>query len=223
MASAARIVRQDRVEIFRDRGGRMPAFVPLKERGTLVLIEEGDRRTVLLTREGHPDLSAALADVRGYGPPRGTYGIKAVGERALRVGFGTERLIVAFTGEIGDTDLDGSLADLQLDRLSGDFDLLGVFSSVRELWRNRGAWKLSREAAQAWGALLPKGHGNGTKPRTARAPATHGGAGVGARYSEEFRQQAVATARASDASMTAVARELEISPTTLRRWVDQSR
>ena len=56
-----------------------------------------------------------------------------------------------------------------------------------------------------------------TAQRASRPRAMRGAAGVGARYSEEFRQQAVSTARASDKSVATVAGELQISSTTLRR------
>ncbi|WP_395242715.1 transposase [Agromyces sp. MMS24-K17] len=229
MPSDARIVRQDRVEIHRDKGGRMPNFVWMKERGVLLLIEEGGERTVVLVREGHPDLSDEISTVRGYGTPRGPYGSTAFGDRALRIGFGEERLIVAFTGET--TDLTGTVADLQVDRLTGDFDLMSALGAARDLWRNRDFWRRSLEAAKAWRGLLPKGSGaagratntrSKAKASPARAPATRGGGGMGVRYSDEFRQRAVAAAQASDASVAAVARELEISPTTLRRWIEQS-
>lgn len=222
MPSSERIVRQDLVEVHRDRNGRMPGFVLLRQPGALILAEDGDRRSVILLRDGRPPLQADLETVRSYGTPRGPFGSTSLGERALRLGIGKERIIVAFTGAV--TDLSGSFAELQLGRLTGEMDLFDAAAAVREFWQNRGFWGRSREAANAWRDLL--GNGKPSKSRTARQharpPAERGGAGVGARYSEGFREQAVATAHTSGKSVAAVARELEISPTTLRRWMSDS-
>ncbi|MEV4889949.1 transposase [Nonomuraea sp. NPDC055795] len=43
------------------------------------------------------------------------------------------------------------------------------------------------------------------------------------RYSEEFKRDAIALARSSDRTVTEVARELGISPESLRSWVNKDR
>jgi hypothetical protein len=220
MDSSERIVRRDLVEIHKDKTGRVPALVLIKERGALVLVEHDGQRSVVLVREAHPSLVADLADVRCFGNARGPYGIRAAGERTLRLGFGSSRVIVMFTGEV--SDLSGSLTDMQVGRLTGEFDLLDAAGMIGQLWDNRGFWGRSLEAANAWRHLLiPHAGPSRTVHRASPRRSTSGGAGVGARYSDEFRRQAVATARASDKSVSSVARDLEISPTTLRRWIGE--
>lgn len=221
MDSSERIVRRDLVEIYKDKNGRVPALVLMKERGALLLVEHDDQRSVVLVREAHPRLIAGLAAVRSFGNARGPYGSRALGERTLRLDFGESRVIVVFTGEA--SDLNGSLADIQVGRLTGEFDLLDAAGMIGQLWENRRFWGRSLEAAHAWRDLLtPDAGPSRTVHRASPRRATHGGAGVGARYSDDFRRQAVATAQASDRTVTSVARELKISPTTLRRWIGES-
>ena len=220
MTSDARIVRRDSVQFYPDRAGRLPNFVWVQQRGFLVLTEVGDQRSVVLVRDSRPPLEVDLATVRHVGTPRGPFGSGSLGDRALRLAVGEERIIVAFTGET--TDMTDSITDLNMGRLRGDVDLVSGLSAVHALWRNRDFWSRSLQAANAWRELLG-GDVRSTKSRGA-APrhASRGGAGIGARYTGEFRQQAVATARGTDKSVARVARELQISPTTLRRWMRQS-
>ena len=220
MTSDARIVRRDSVQFYRDRTGRLPTFVWVQQGGFLVLTEDGNQRSVVLLRDGRPPLEVDLATVRHVGTPRGPFGSGSLGDRALRLVVGEERVIVAFTGET--TNMTDSITDFNMGRLGGDVELVSGLSAVQALWRNRDFWSRSLQAANAWRELLGGNvrstKGRGASPRRA----SRGGAGTGARYTVEFRQQAVAAARGTDQSVARVARELQISPTTLRRWMSQS-
>ena len=221
MASSARTLRKDSVEIYPDNAGRLPNFVKAKQRGALLLTVADGQHSVTLLRDGLPSWEGRLATVRFFGSPRGPFGSASLGERAVRLGVGEDRVIVAFTGETA--DLSSSLTDLQTSRLTGEVDLLAISSSVRALWRNRKAWRRSLEAANAWRDLLTADERPSPAARRISSQrGTRGSTGARARYSDEFRRRAVAAADASEKPVAAVARELQISPTTLHRWIRDS-
>ena len=166
MTSDARIVRRDSVQFYPDRAGRLPNFVWVQQRGFLVLTEDGDQRSVVLLRDSRPPLEVDLAAVRHVGTPRGPFGSGSLGDRALRLAVGEERVIVAFTGET--TDLTDSITDFNMGRLRGDVDLVSGLTAVQALWRNRAFWSRSSKP-RTRGANCLEGCGRG------RAEALHPG------------------------------------------------
>lgn len=195
--------RADRVEIYPDRGGRLPRLVAAKNPGWLLHVLQPEGPEVVLAPDASATVAAPLSEVSASGHPHAPYGLTSIALRGLRLVMGTERFIVVFTGE--QSDVEGAHADVLTARLPGDLDPVAIVGVAQALWRNRHAGRNARAAATAWQSLL------------APTAAARGGT----RYPPQFVQHAVSLAATSDRSTSAVAKELGVSPATLRRWIQR--
>lgn len=195
--------RADRVEIYPDRDGRLPKLVGSKTGGWLLHVVQPEGPQLVLAPDSSAIVSAPLSEVATSGNPHPPYGLTSVARRGLRLTIGTQRCIVLFTGEV--SDLEGPHADLLTARLQGDLDPFAIAGLAKALWSNRHAGSRGREAANAWKTLL------------APAAAARGRL----QYPPEFVKHAVTLAATSDRSTSAVAKEVGVSPATLRRWIQR--
>lgn len=143
------IVRADRVEMLWDR--RLWYLRLIANPGTLMLLEQDGAYVMGFEADTGKSWFAPLHEVTCLGQPEG--GVAALRSRALRLQAEERRMIITFSGTTAETE--GGLVDLQLSRLTGDFDpILGTLSAVKTLKGSLAAWGASKDAVDWWTTLF---------------------------------------------------------------------
>lgn len=213
MGDGVTVERADRVTVHPDSTGSVWGVGWVRRSGTLALVRDGEgARLVVYVGDDGTTWEAPVAHVACPGRPQPFLGLRAASDRALRLHVtGGRALIVVFTGD--ESSMTSATQDLQLARLTGDVGLGHLVGAAVALRAVPRAMRESRGASAFWADLL----GCPAPP-----PRRYAADGSG-RYTEEFRRAAVARARTRGGlTLTAVARELAISPTTLRAWIARS-